>query len=410
MEFTPLEALLDILNDLNETFLNRRNSVEELSRLTLGKELGKGKYGEVYRGIYDDKDVAVKIMKLDINTFHQYARLIKSEAFISKYLSMSINSDDCPIVIVDKVLLCNDKSICRYKSHTIMELFEGHTLEELLHKRLNDWWYSGYTSFTKGGDVINDKFILNLEITILLISGLIYLHSKGVYHQDIKPENIMINLSGTKSAKFIDFGLSSVDFNILLSPVMDTVGTVPVVSTTNLLKEECEIPVLSDTCTTNLLKEECEKLDLSCTKFTGLRGTPMFMHPCSWVFRNKPVNEVSDEERRSITIRRDWYALGIVLYKLWTGSDKFVQLNVQKDLDAFIKTYKDGLSNEEMDIDAYMSTKGWRPSFTTKFYPELDTVREIINKMTTFNLIGADMNIILEELRNLLTVVNGNYR
>jgi serine/threonine protein kinase len=46
-----------------------------------------------------------------------------------------------------------------------------------------------------------------VEITRGLLVGLVYMHELGVYHQDIKPENIMLN-PPDMTPKFIDFGLA----------------------------------------------------------------------------------------------------------------------------------------------------------------------------------------------------------
>lgn len=63
------------------------------------------------------------------------------------------------------------------------------------------------------------------EITNQLLNAILHMHSYGVYHLDIKPENIMINYSpkGTVEVKIIDFGaavISNSDFTdvFILTP------------------------------------------------------------------------------------------------------------------------------------------------------------------------------------------------
>ena len=48
---------------------------------------------------------------------------------------------------------------------------------------------------------------------IQLIEGIIYLHENGVAHQDIKPENILVETNNSESFKrlvFIDFGTARI--------------------------------------------------------------------------------------------------------------------------------------------------------------------------------------------------------
>jgi serine/threonine protein kinase len=46
------------------------------------------------------------------------------------------------------------------------------------------------------------------DIARKLVAGLAVIHSRGVAHRDIKPQNVMVTKSGPTAVKYIDFGLS----------------------------------------------------------------------------------------------------------------------------------------------------------------------------------------------------------
>jgi serine/threonine protein kinase len=56
----------------------------------------------------------------------------------------------------------------------------------------------------------------------MLLEGVCYLHSNGIFHRDLKPQNLMFSQSGV--LKLIDFGLS-IDFPCDFGPMILQVGT-----------------------------------------------------------------------------------------------------------------------------------------------------------------------------------------
>lgn len=70
----------------------------------------------------------------------------------------------------------------------VMEYFEGESLREAMR----GW---------RTGDLRNQ-----LLITRQIADGLAYVHSKGIVHRDVKPDNIWIDASG--KVKIIDFGVA----------------------------------------------------------------------------------------------------------------------------------------------------------------------------------------------------------
>jgi serine/threonine protein kinase len=47
------------------------------------------------------------------------------------------------------------------------------------------------------------------EILRQILNGLSYLHLEGIFHRDLKPQNILINYSSDQSEiKIVDFGLA----------------------------------------------------------------------------------------------------------------------------------------------------------------------------------------------------------
>ncbi|KZS17821.1 Uncharacterized protein APZ42_015816 [Daphnia magna] len=132
--------------------------------------LGKGTYGDVYRGVFNGKKVAVKKILL--------SRSEKEE----REVSLQIKLDHTNVLAIRKVAEDDD---FRY---IVLELCAG-TLEEVIDK-------------TFEGPMLPPDQVVLCEIA----DGLDYIHSQKLVHRDIKPENILISSSG--KMKLSDFGLS----------------------------------------------------------------------------------------------------------------------------------------------------------------------------------------------------------
>jgi len=384
--FTFIKREMAATEDSLEQFLDKLEkefapSLEEYrecpSEIVLGKEIGKGKYGRVYSGKYNNKDVAIKVLDLSDEAFSRESRQIKQEALISKYLTLECDDAQvCPIIPIHDVFLCNSDDMLR--SYIVMGLSRGYDLRQLITKRHEDSWYNiRYDSITRRNiglyENFDGRFIMNLKITILLITGLMYLHDKHVYHQDIKLDNILIDLSSPNNViKYIDFGLSCI--------------------------------YLNDTSLSESIKEKYK--ELNCLSMKGVRGTPNFIHPYAFILSKKlkEGTPVSDKLRRKLSKITDCYSLGVVLYMLWTGSFNFLNVKTVSGIRKMASVYAREIKDRE-GVDLYMDILGYRPDvmkLTDGKISEYKEVMEIINEMTTFSLTLPKMDNILNRLQNML--------
>jgi len=171
-------------------------------------EIGEGKFGLVKLGIHKKTKVRVAI------------KIIKKEA---------MNISDLELVKgeIDIMKLCRHPNVVRLLDH-----FENAEFIFIVMEYLS------------GGDLGNHLEVKKFqfterraaEIMFQLANGLNYLHSYGVLHRDLKPDNIMLS-DQTENAtiKIMDFGLSKV-----LAPherVKDGFGTLSFVAPEVLIRQ-----------------------------------------------------------------------------------------------------------------------------------------------------------------------------
>lgn len=100
----------------------------------------------------------------------------------------------------------------KLRKHIFWEHMYGDTF--LLREDNNFILVVPYVEGTLGIEVKFHDTISKIEFALALVNALIYLHNKGLKHNDIKEDNVIYN-EQTKTAYFIDGGLATVDGEVL---------------------------------------------------------------------------------------------------------------------------------------------------------------------------------------------------
>jgi len=155
---------------------------KDLSPVVMEEKIGCGANGAVYRGIYKDKKVAIKVIsgeKQSTLDDEDYRSFIKEGKLMLKLCSRKHKH------FVQVHAIC----ICRENSAIIMEYADLGTLLEVLRK---------------GPLSLNVQF----NLVIGIAKGIQFLHKQDIIHRDIAARNILLNSEMVPMIS--DFGLSRV--------------------------------------------------------------------------------------------------------------------------------------------------------------------------------------------------------
>ncbi len=159
------------------------------NEIKLGKEIGIGEYGAVYRGTYRNSDIAVKKIK---------DRTAVDE-FMKEALVMSTLSHPNLVKLIGVIKHQSNNSNSSSSSNQQSEKLEISIVTEFMPKgSLLDYLTS------RGRSVLGNKDLI--EFAIHVCDAMSYLEERGIVHRDLAASNVLVSKDDV--AKVSDFGLA----------------------------------------------------------------------------------------------------------------------------------------------------------------------------------------------------------
>ena len=153
-------------------------------------EIGKGAFSTVYKGKCKNKEDFVAIKKIKFSCLNSYRKkIVENEILIHKKL--------------------DNKNIVKFIHvfHTVNNLY-------IVLEYCNFGTLTNFINFISQIEKENSwnqkiKYFYIYDIVVQIKNSIFYLYKKGYLHRDIKPDNILLSISGNEfTVKLSDFGFS----------------------------------------------------------------------------------------------------------------------------------------------------------------------------------------------------------
>ncbi|KAK4265592.1 hypothetical protein QN277_026622 [Acacia crassicarpa] len=179
----------------------------DLAKLEIRYAFAHGAFGTVYRGIYDNQDVAVKVLDWGedgVTTAAETAVLRASfrqevavwhkldHPHVTKFIGASMGTSNLKIP-EDSSSTHGENSPPSRACCVVVEYLPGGTLKQFLFKNRRK----------------KLAFKLVVQLALDLSRGISYLHSKKIVHRDVKTENMLLDRFAR--LKIADFGVARVE-------------------------------------------------------------------------------------------------------------------------------------------------------------------------------------------------------